>query len=163
MGKAPSLKRMFLKALHGGDAHVNPHQVFEELDWTMAGETPSGCPHSIWQTLNHLIYWQEFCLALLRGENPPAPTHASDTWISTMRPRNAEEWKNAVDVFLEGLQRVANTIDSNLEEQVVALPGTSRAEIIGTVMLHNSYHLGQIVLLRRMLGTWPPTSGGDTW
>jgi uncharacterized damage-inducible protein DinB len=30
-------------------------------------------------------------------------------------------------------------------------------------MVHNSYHVGQIAMLRRMLGAWPPQSGGDTW
>jgi len=29
--------------------------------------------------------------------------------------------------------------------------------------LHGTYHLGQVVLIRRMLGAWPPPGGGDTW
>ncbi|WP_373278555.1 DinB family protein [Alicyclobacillus shizuokensis] len=154
---------MLLKALHGRDAHVSPQEVFEGIDWTVVGQIPPGCPHSIWQIVHHLIYWQDFCLELLKGHNPPAPAHASDTWIAPMNPASAAEWKDTVNVFLAGMRKLADAIDSDLDEEVAALSGTSRVEILGSVMAHNSYHLGQVVLLRRMLGTWPPASGGDTW
>ena len=32
-----------------------------------------------------------------------------------------------------------------------------------TRRFHNSYHAGQIALLRRQFGAWPPERGGDTW
>ena len=41
--------------------------------------------------------------------------------------------------------------------------GIRRGEGLAIVAQHNSYHLGQIVMLRRVLGAWPPPAGGDTW
>lgn len=38
-----------------------------------------------------------------------------------------------------------------------------RADVLRGVGSHVSYHFGQIALLRRMLGAWPPRGGGDTW
>jgi hypothetical protein len=35
-------------------------------------------------------------------------------------------------------------------------------QIVG-IATHNTYHLGRIVLLRQLFGSWPPPSGGDTW
>jgi uncharacterized damage-inducible protein DinB len=36
-------------------------------------------------------------------------------------------------------------------------------DVLWQTMAHNSYHIGQIAMLRRMLGAWPPKAGGDTW
>jgi uncharacterized damage-inducible protein DinB len=35
--------------------------------------------------------------------------------------------------------------------------------VLWQMVAHNSYHVGQIAMIRRMLGAWPPRGGGDTW
>jgi uncharacterized damage-inducible protein DinB len=35
--------------------------------------------------------------------------------------------------------------------------------VLWQTAVHNSYHIGQVVILRRMLGAWPPLDGSDTW
>jgi uncharacterized damage-inducible protein DinB len=133
------------------------------LDWRLVGQVPAGVTHSIWQILNHMIYWQEFSLTLLRGENPNNPKHASDTWTDKVSPTSEGEWKEVVRTFLEGLCTAEEFTDVDLEHAVAARENRSRAEVIGMIVGHNSYHMGQVVLVRQMLGTWPPPSGGDTW
>jgi len=39
----------------------------------------------------------------------------------------------------------------------------ARADLLRAMGQHVSYHVGQIALLRRMMGAWPPPGGGDTW
>lgn len=156
-------RRMLLNGLCGNGSHVAPSSVLEGLDWAMTAERPNGAPHSIWQILNHLIYWQEFCLALLRDEKPAVPEHASDTWPDRNAPTSADEWNNAVKVFLEALRAAEQATEVELKGDISARLGRSRAEVMGMMIGHNSYHLGQIVLLRQMLESWPPPSGGDTW
>ena len=53
--------------------------------------------------------------------------------------------------------------DLSLEEAIPAWEKANGYTALEVLALHNSYHLGQIVLLRRILGAWPPPSGGDTW
>jgi uncharacterized damage-inducible protein DinB len=50
------------------------------------------------------------------------------------------------------------------KEDLVARRGKeTRLGMLHTMASHNSYHGGQVVFLRQMLGAWPPPSGGVTW
>jgi len=40
---------------------------------------------------------------------------------------------------------------------------STRRDVLWQTLVHNSYHVGQIAMLRRMFGAWPPRGGGDTW
>lgn len=155
------VRQTLLNGLHGRGSHVNPANVFGDLNWRLVGEIPHGIQHSIWQIVNHMIYWQEFSLALLRDDTPRTPEHAADTWTDSVSPTSESEWLNAVNTFLKGLHAVEGSMD-NLDATVAARHGRSRAEVIGMLVGHNSYHLGQIVFLRQTLGAWVP-SLGDTW
>jgi hypothetical protein len=58
---------------------------------------------------------------------------------------------------------------SKTEAELVRVPITSQAghasqeDVVWQTIVHNSHHLGQVVLLRRPIGAWPPARGGDTW
>jgi uncharacterized damage-inducible protein DinB len=41
--------------------------------------------------------------------------------------------------------------------------GETVTDVLWQMVAHNSYHTGQIALLRRAFGFWPPPGGGDTW
>jgi uncharacterized damage-inducible protein DinB len=41
--------------------------------------------------------------------------------------------------------------------------GDNARDIVWQTLVHNSYHLGQVAVLRQALGAWPPPSGRDTW
>lgn len=163
MERNQNLHVLLANGLEGKHGHVEPKQVFEELDWIRAGQVVPSCPHSIWQILSHLIYWQEFSLALLEGESPLPPAHAADTWTAAVSPKEPEEWKISVESFLQGVERVVQMLRNHHGGHGTSLSEPSHLETLISLMIHNSYHLGQIVLIRRMLGVWPPASGGDTW
>ena len=156
-------RQMVLNGLQGRGAHASVNHIFEDLDWRLAGRCPEGSPYTIWQLLNHLIYWQDYTLRLLAGEAPAVPEHA-DLWQGDTVPASETSWNTAVESFLAGLRMVEEAAKNyDLESATPALPEQSHAETLGMLIGHNSYHLGQVVLLRRMLGSWPPPSGGDTW
>ncbi|MHB1628691.1 MAG: DinB family protein [Bacilli bacterium] len=157
-------KQMVMNVLQGRGAYASVNHIFENLDWRLAGQLPEGSPYTIWQLLNHLIYWQDYTLDLLAGKAPTVPEHAVDSWPGDAFPASEASWDTAVESFLAGLRMAQEAAkSSDLESATPARPEQSRAETLGMLMGHNSYHLGQVVLLRRMLGSWPPPSGGDTW
>ena len=142
-------------------AHVETRSTFERLDWRVAGTRPEGVPHSIYQLLNHMIYWQEWVVKWLDGEKPAIPKHASGSRPGSAGPASPEEWERAAGVFGNGLDELdRRSRDADLFSK---LGKKSRLEMLHTIASHNSYHLGQVVLLRQILGAWPPPSGGLTW
>jgi hypothetical protein len=148
-------------ALSGEGAHAASHNVFEGLDWKLAGSRPAGAPHSLFQLLQHLIYWQDWVIKWLDGKTPSIPKHASGSWPRSVSPASEEEWKRAVKDFRQGLDALERA--SGGAELLVKRGKKSRLEMLVTIASHNSYHLGQAALLRQMLGAWPPPSGGLTW
>lgn len=148
-------------ALSGKGAHIETQNIFAGLDWKSAGTRPEGGPHSVFELLNHIMYWQDWALKWLDGEKPPLPKHASGSWPKSTGPENDREWEAAIGNFKTGLKEL---IRWSREADVLAKPGKkSRLEMLHTISSHNSYHAGQVVVVRQILGKWPPPSRGLTW
>ena len=147
-------------ALSGQGAHIETQGAFAGLEWKMAGATPEGAPHSVFQLLNHMIFWQNWALKWLDGRRPAVPKHASGSWPGSVAPANSREWQQAVRRFQDGLKGLhRHGSDAGL---LGGQGKKSRLEMLHGIASHNSYHVGQVVLVRQLLGAWPPPSGGVT-
>jgi uncharacterized damage-inducible protein DinB len=135
--------------------------VFSGLDAKAAGARPGNLPHSLFQILNHIAYWQDWVVKWLDGERPRVPRHASGSWPGAMAPANAAEWQRSVRRFQTGLKELERR--SRTADLPALLGKQTRLEMLHAIASHNSYHTGQAVALRQMLGKWPPPSGGLTW
>jgi uncharacterized damage-inducible protein DinB len=156
------VEKSILHALSGQNkAHAEARRAFEGANWEVAGAKPDGAPHSLFQLLNHLIYWQDWVVNWLDGDDPPLPETAADSWTGSVGPASAEAWEEAVARFVGGVDTLSRR--SQEAELLSKGDGKSRLEMLQTIASHNSYHLGQVVFLRQMLGAWPPPSGGLTW
>jgi len=152
--------------LYGVNSHVHLLHALEGLPAEHAGRTLAGLPHSIFQNVHHMVFWQDMALARLRDEHPAFPASASESWIERTAPESENDWQAAIASLAEGLRSFEALIadDGYDLDRVVdsRRDGTAREEIFW-VQGHNSYHLGQIVLLREAFEAWPPPRGGDTW
>jgi uncharacterized damage-inducible protein DinB len=148
-------------ALSGKGAHVATKTLFEGLDWKLAGVRPEGAPHSIFELLIHMTYWQDWVVKWLDGGNPSVPKHAAASWPKNPAPASRKDWARAVKSFRSGL---AGLERRSRKKDLLAKRGKhTRMGMLHAIASHNSYHLGQAALLRQMLGAWPPPSGGITW
>lgn len=149
-----------VRELMDGDGHyVPPPRLLEDLTPEQATLVPPGLPYSIAQILYHVTYYQRIEIERLRGEisSVPSFTHLDDTFA----PVTPDEWPILVADFLEGMEIVKSLSDQHSGTVSPARDDTSANYDLAGTALHNAYHFGQIVLLRRMLGLWPPRSGED--
>ncbi len=154
------LRKMISNALSGEGAHAATKNVFDGLDWKLAGTQTEGVP-SIFQLLNHVLYWNDWVVKWLAGKTPPIPKHAPGGWPGKPAPQDAKEWKHALERFRQGLKEMTRAAK---QEDLVAKHRTkTRLEMLQAIASHNSYHIGQVALLRKQMGAWPPPSGGLTW
>ncbi|MFB3921082.1 MAG: DinB family protein [Terriglobia bacterium] len=155
------LQKTVARALSGEGAHAASKNMFQGLDWKLAGARPEGAPHSIFQIVGHLTFWQDWVVEWLDGGKPQVPKHAAGSWPKDPAPAGKREWDKAVKAFrrgLDGLERRARKAD------LLAQRGKhTPLGMLHAIASHNSHHLGQVVMLRQMLGAWPPPSGGVTW
>lgn len=150
-----------VKSLVGERGHIPITRALSDINAELASTRTTGAPYTIYQLLKHMGYWQEFLLTYLEGGKPELPSHVMDSWPTADRPESEEEWETIVQSFLQGVERaceIART--SQLDEILEKFPTETKASILRNIASHNSYHLGEIVLLRRMNGAWPPPGGG---
>ena len=155
------IQKTIALALSGKNAHVASKDVVAGLSWRLAGRRPDGAPHSVFQIVNHMTYWQEWVIRWFDGEKPRAPRHAASGWPGTTVPASAREWQQAVRRFRRGLADLARR--SSAGDVLVKRGKSSGLEMLQAIASHTSYHAGQIATLRQVLGSWPPPSGGLTW
>ena len=158
-GKA--FERLARRALSGEGAHAETGTVFAGLDWKAAGARPDGVSHSAYQLLKHMIYWQDWVVAWSDGKSPAAPRHASGSWPHESGPSSRSDWLKTVQQFRAGLWQLERACRG--ADLSAARGSKSRLEMLLAIGAHNSYHAGQVVFLRQILGKWPPPSGGLTW
>lgn len=161
-----------LQLLYGKGAHANPVACVEDVKAEIAGQRPESFAFSMWQLVGHMNFWMDYELRRIRGENPRYPEHSSESWHENPAPANETEWRNEVSRFsdlLAALATLARGSSEELSREVPLLDPKQMPEshTVGTILwqlaIHNSYHTGQIVLVRRALGAWPPRGGGDSW
>jgi uncharacterized damage-inducible protein DinB len=155
----------------GDSAHAPPSHIVENLTEEQAHARVAGAAHSIYAEVWHAAYWQEVMLGRVHGRETPSPDHNSVSFPTEEQVR-AESWEDLAARFLRGVEEAAAIADGDVEklQQVVRCPSPSNPQRRMTIVeqlesfaAHNAYHLGRVVLLRQMLGNWPPPSGGLTW
>jgi uncharacterized damage-inducible protein DinB len=163
------MQRAALELIEGRGAHADPAACVKDLRADQAARKPAGFEHGMFEILAHLNYWMEYDLKRMRGVPDPYPQHAAEGWPSAENMQE-EEWKREVRRFRELLGELASVCRSDawLKQAPAMCAGHERnASTVGAMIFqaitHNSYHIGQIVDVRRALGLWPPAGGGDTW
>jgi uncharacterized damage-inducible protein DinB len=163
--------------IYGKGAHVDPVACVEDIPAELAARTVAGYPHSIWQIVEHMNYWMDHDLSKIANENRSYPDKAIEGWPTHPNPAAAgsaadKAWQATTRRFTDLLARLAHLAESDSPElerkvQNVGSPKSPRESTVHAMLwqiaAHNSYHAGQIALLRRQFGAWPPERGGDTW
>jgi uncharacterized damage-inducible protein DinB len=150
-----------VKSLIGERGHIPIARALPDITAELAGKRTGEAPYTIYQLLKHMSYWQSFLLTFLEGGKPVLPSHVMESWPSEERPENDEEWAAIVQHFLNGVDKACQIArEAQLDEKIEHFPTETKAGILRNIASHNSYHLGEIVLLRRINGAWPPPGGG---
>jgi hypothetical protein len=150
------LRAQLAKLLDWRDAHLRFEDALRGWPAKLRGVKPRGAPHTAWQLVEHLRICQwdilEFCRNPEYEEMP-----FEDYWPRTTAPPSSAAWEKSVRAFRadnEAMQKLVANPRTNL---FAPIPWGSGQTILREVVLvadHNAYHVGQLVLLRRLLGAW---------
>jgi len=153
--------RQLLVEIH---AHMPPLAALKQLESADAERRLRDAPHSIAEIVAHMAFWQEWFLRRCEGTVAAMPAPASVGWPAV----TPGSWPDVQARFTQGLERaVALEPDANrLVTPPIEFPplaGYTVRDALVHMALHNSHHLGQVILLRQMMRQWPPPSGAWTW
>ena len=157
--------------LIGSSAASSPAVILEGLPGGAAHWVVAGAPHTIYQELWHIAFWQQVTLDWIDHIETPFPDHAA-AGFPTETDAAREDWEALRRRFLAASRQAAAAArdQSRLDSPVrcPSRPGSpvrvmTVREQLESLGAHNAYHLGRGVLLRQLLGSWPPPSGGYSW
>jgi uncharacterized damage-inducible protein DinB len=150
------------------DACYNQKNWFVPVTGALEGLTEQqakwheGDNHSIWQIVNHLIFWNERWLERFKGEVPPKMEGSNDSTFDGENG-NYEQWDQAAGKLFNILDQWKNELtgadNTRLEGEAFKDFGDSWYSVLTQVTIHNAYHIGQIVYIRKQQGSWNPEQG----
>jgi len=155
------LREYLGQALTWREAHVEWKKALSGVPTKQQGMRPPGGEHSPWELLEHMriATWDmlEFSRDAKKHKSPDWP---AGYWPPTPAPPKPDAWNHSVRSLERDLEAMAKLVADPKTDLLAPIPGASGQTILREVLLiadHNSYHLGQLVLVRRLLGCWPET------
>ncbi len=131
-------------------------QALEGVSAAQANWRPDGqAANTIWETVHHLIYYKERLLLRLLG-NDPGPVDENDATFAPGDTADESAWQaalNRLDAVQRGLRDALAGLPDEAFDQ--PMPQQSMGTMVTSIILHDAYHTGQIVQLRKLQGSWP--------
>lgn len=140
-------------------AHAEFERVVKNVPTEVRGRRPDGAPYSLWQLLEHIRRSQWDILDFCVNEDYSSPQWPDDFWPADPEPPTREDWQKSIDSYRRDRQALADVIQDPSIDPHAPIPHGEGQTYLREIILvadHTAYHVGQMVLLRRMLGVWPP-------
>ena len=151
------IRKALLEFLRGGNAHASIDDAVKDFPPELAAKKPANSPHTAWQLLEHIrITLQDlldFCTDPEYRERKWPDTY----WPKTYAPESFDAWSESVKALQGNLQQFESIIEDPSVDLHARIPWGKDQTILREVLLagdHTSYHVGQLVMLRKQMGAW---------
>jgi hypothetical protein len=143
--------------LQGGEAHATFDAAVKDLPANLRGKRHEGSPHSPWELVEHLRITQWDILEFSRNPKHVSPDWPSGYWPSSPVPPDEKAWDKTVAAFQTDLKAMLHLVADKSTDLFARIPHGDGQTILREVLLvadHSAYHIGQLILVRRLLGAW---------
>lgn len=154
------LRKQLKALLDGGQAHATFDQAVKDMPANLQGTVPAGLPYSAWQLLEHLRIAQRDILDFSRNDdgNYRELKWPDDYWPKNPEPPGADAWQKSVAAIRADRKSFERLLDSTDDQNLInPFPWGKGQNLLREAFLiadHEAYHVGELVLLRRLLGAW---------
>jgi hypothetical protein len=152
-----SLRQQLVENIKSSNAHAEFAKAVEDFPAELRGKRPKGSPHSPWELLEHMRIAQWDILEFSRAHNHKSPDWPSGYWPPSPEPPDEKAWEKSIKQFRHDLDAFCKLVSDKSTDLFAPIPHGSGQTILREALLiidHNAYHLGQLVLARRLLGDW---------
>lgn len=145
------------EALNGSNAHASFEDAVKDVRHDILGTVPNGLPYSIWQLAEHIRITQWDILGFSRDPSHVSPDWPAGYWPKEKAPDHAKEWTQTLDRIAADRKAFVDLLRNAGERIYDAFPygdGQSLFREAVLIIDHTSYHTGEIIVVRRLLGDW---------
>jgi len=152
-----ALRKHVVELLTLGHAHATFEQAVNGLRAELRGKLAKGAEHTPWQLVEHLRIAQWDILDFSRNAKYKAMKWPDDYWPKEKAPADEKAWDRSVRAFKKDLKEMVALVEYDKTDLFAKIPHGDGQTILREALLvadHNAYHVGQLVLVRRLLGAW---------
>ena len=156
-----AIRRQLVAALAWKEAHVDFDAAVDGIPPGKRGARPLGLPYSAWQLIEHLRLAQHDILDFCVNPDYEELAWPDDYWPASPEPPDPDAWEASIRRFREdraAVQRLAADPSIDLAATIPHGHGQTYGREVLLILDHTAYHIGELVLIRRLLGAWPTAS-----
>ena len=146
------IREHVLEVLRGGSAHIPVEDAVKDFPLDRINDRPGGSPHTAWELLEHIRIAQWDILEFSRNAAHVSPDFPDGYWNKTTA--TAADWKKSVEQVLSDLSELQTLVADENTNLLAKIPHGDGQTILREALLaadHNAYHIGQLMLLKKML------------
>jgi hypothetical protein len=154
MTKGDPLRQHIVNLLTKAEAHLDVRTALENFPQELRGRKPQGAPHTAWQLLEHMRIAQWDILEFSLNSNHVSPKWPEEYWPKGEAPPHEKAWDSSVKQFLTDLKALCDMVNDPNRDITGRIPHGDGQTYLREALLvadHNAYHLGQLVMVRRIL------------
>ena len=154
----PQLRDQLARLLDWHDAHASFDAAVDGLAPAQRGVRPAGSPHSPWELVEHVRRAQHDILDFCRDPDYRELEWPADYWPESVAPPTPEAWDESVAAVRRDRDALRELAADPAVDLFAAIPHGTGQTVLRELLLaadHTAYHVGQLVLTRRLLGAWP--------
>lgn len=143
--------------LKKGNAHVSFNDAIKNIPFEDLGKKPNGLPYSIWQETEHIRITQKDILDFSANKNYKELKWPDDYWPKEAAPKDEATWKKSITGIQNDLKKFIELLkDENVDLYTPFQHGSGQNLLREALLIadHTSYHTGEIIVIRRLLGNW---------
>lgn len=157
MDQDRALRDHVLFLLKGGGAHLKFDDAVAGLPAKLRGQRPRGLPYSPWELLEHIRICQWDIVEFTINPKHVSPEFPGGYWPKSPKPPTAAAWQKSIAQVRGDLKTMQKLVSDPKVDLLAPLPHAKDYTVLREALLvvdHNAYHLGQLIVVRRLLGAW---------
>jgi hypothetical protein len=153
----PTLVENLVHLVEKGNAHISLDEALNNIPFSVLGKKLDNLPYTIWQLAEHIRIAQWDLLEFSRNAKYISPQWPDGYWPKEAAPKSEDEWLNCLTQIKADRKSFVTLIKnsgSNLYRAFEYGDGQSLLKEALVLADHNSYHTGEIIIMRRLLNVW---------
>lgn len=152
-----AVRKQLLALLTGRNAHQSFDDAVAGLPAELRGVKPDKLPYSIWQLVDHIRIAQWDILEFSRDPQHQSPPWPSGYWTKEVVPVDEAAWQQALNQIRQDRDAFVLLLNDPQRDLYAPFAHGDGQNLLREALLiadHTAYHVGEIILIRRLLGAW---------
>jgi DinB superfamily len=154
--ESDAFRKELIAHLTEDHAHAGFDAAVQDFPAELRGQRPHGLPHSAYQLVEHIRIAQWDIIEYALDPKHKSPDFPGGYWPKSPEPPDAKAWDKSIAGFRADRKKLVGALEKM--DVLAPIPHAENQTLASKAILvidHNAYHLGQLVLLRRLLKAWP--------